>query len=127
LTQNRAAHDDRAAPKPGVTVVMKCKSILAAVAACAAAAFAGVPAASDILLARAYAQSGQPGKVVAGRNAELRRGGYYSYGAPEGQRRSNAHLAPMVDLQSRAGPFDSGFFFDSGLRPHRWNNAPYPN
>jgi hypothetical protein len=33
----------------------------------------------------------------------------------------------MVGLQSPAGPFDSGFFFDSGLTPHWWNNAPYPN
>jgi hypothetical protein len=104
---------------------MKCKSILAALVACATAAIAGAPVAGDIIVAKAYAQASQPGK--AGRNVELRRGGYYSYGAPEGQRRSNAHLAPMVDLQSRAGPFDSGFFFDSGLRPHRWNNAPYPN
>jgi hypothetical protein len=108
---------------------MKCKSMLAALAACAVAAVVGVPVAGDILLPKAHAQAGQPGKArpVAGRNVELRRGGYYSYGVPDGTRRSNAHLAPMVDLQSRAGPFDSGFFFDSGLWPHWWNNAPYPN
>jgi hypothetical protein len=28
-------------------------------------------------------------------------------------------------LQSPAGPFDSGFFFDSGIGP-RWNDTPYP-
>ncbi len=108
---------------------MKCKSMLAALAACGAAAVASVPVAGDISIAKAYAQAGQPGKArpVAGRSVELRRGGYYSYGAPDGTRRSNAHLAPMVDLQSPAGPFDSGFFFDSGLTPHWWNNAPYPN
>jgi hypothetical protein len=106
---------------------MKCKSLLAALAACAVVA--GVPMADGVLMAKAYAQASQPSKArpVAGRSAELRRGGYYSYGAPEGTRRSNIHLAPMVDLQSPAGPFDSGFFFDSGLTPHWWNNAPYPN
>jgi hypothetical protein len=108
---------------------MKCKSMLAALAACAAAAVASAPVGVDLLIAKAYAQAGQPGKAgpAAGRSVELRRGGYYSYGAPDGVPRSRAHLAPMVDLQSRAGPFDSGFFFDSGLTPHRWNNAPYPN
>jgi hypothetical protein len=108
---------------------MNRKSMLAALAACAAAAVAGMPVAGDLMVAKAYAQAGQPGKAssAAGRRAELRRGGYYSYGVQDGERRSNAHLAPMIDLQSRAGPFDSGFFFDSGLWPHWWNNAPYPN
>jgi hypothetical protein len=109
---------------------MTCKSLLAALAACAAAAVAGVPVAGDILMAKAHAQSAQPAskaRPVTGRSIELRRGGYYSYGVPEGARRSNMHLAPMVDLQSPAGPFDSGFFFDSGLSPHWWNNSPYPN
>ena len=108
---------------------MKCKSMLAGLAACAAAAVASVPVTGDVFVGKAYAQASQPGKArpVAGRSVELRRGGYYSYGVPEGARRSNTHLAPMVDLQSPAGPFDSGFFFDSGLRPHWWNNAPYPN
>jgi hypothetical protein len=108
---------------------MKCKSMLAALAACAVAAVAGVPGADGILTAKAHAQASQPGKArpPAGRSVELRRGGYYSYGVPEGTRRSDIHLAPMVDLQSPAGPFDSGFFFDSGLTPHWWNNAPYPN
>jgi hypothetical protein len=108
---------------------MKYKTMLAGLAACAAVAVASVPGTGDILVANAYAQASQPAKTrpVAGRNVELRRGGYYSYGAPEGTRRSNTHLAPMVDLQSPAGPFDSGFFFDSGLTPHWWNNAPYPN
>jgi len=108
---------------------MKCKSMLAGLAACAAAAVAAASLTGDVLVAKAYAQASQPSKArpAPGRNVELRRGGYYSYGVPEGTRRSDAHLAPMVDLQSPAGPFDSGFFFDSGLRPHWWNNSPYPN
>jgi hypothetical protein len=105
--------------------------MLAVLAACVAAAIAGVPATGDALIAGAHAQepakADYKGKGAAGRSVELRRGGYYSYGLPEGTPRTNIHLAPMVDLQSPAGPFDSGFFFDSGLRPHWWNNAPYPN
>jgi hypothetical protein len=31
---------------------------------------------------------------------------------------------PYADQQSIAGPFDHGFFFDSGIRP-RGGNAPY--
>jgi hypothetical protein len=98
-------------------------------AAGAAGAVAGAPATGGLLLATAHAQDAKAykGKEPAGRSAELRRGGYYSYGVPDGARKSNIHLAPMVDLQSPAGPFDSGFYFDSGINPHWWNNAPYPN
>ena len=33
---------------------------------------------------------------------------------------------PMLDRQTNAGPFDSGFFFDSGIAP-RGGNSPYMN
>jgi hypothetical protein len=32
---------------------------------------------------------------------------------------------PFSDQQSPGGPFDSGFFFDSGMGP-RFNDSPYP-
>jgi hypothetical protein len=104
--------------------------MLAVLAACAAVAIAGGPVTGGFLTAKAHAQESArayKGKGAVGRSAELRRGGYYSYGVPDGAPRANIHLAPMVGLQSPAGPFDSGFFFDSGLTPHWWNNAPYPN
>jgi hypothetical protein len=37
----------------------------------------------------------------------------------------NTYRDPSVDLQSPAGPFDHGFFFDSGIGP-RGGNSPYP-
>jgi hypothetical protein len=62
-----------------------------------------------------------------------RRGGY-SYTAADvmntyGNSRSvygstNTYRNHYLDLQSRSGPFDHGFFFDSGISP-RGGNAPY--
>jgi hypothetical protein len=62
-----------------------------------------------------------------------RRGGY-SYSVPDtintyGDSRSlyGATLMfrdPMLDRQTNAGPFDHGFFFDSGIAP-RGGNSPY--
>jgi hypothetical protein len=61
----------------------------------------------------------------AGRRHLVLRGGY-AYGRSEVTNTyeffSRAPYA-WVD-QSPGGPFDSGFFFDSGIRP--LNNAPYP-
>lgn len=64
-----------------------------------------------------------------------RRGGY-SY-APEdsintyGDSRSkfgstSFYRDPRLDSQTNGGPFDHGFFFDSGINP-RGGNSPYPN
>jgi hypothetical protein len=114
----------------GVTGVMTRKRMLAMLAACAVAAAAGAGVNGDLLAPKAHAQSAGKAKTKGtdgGRSVELRRGGYYSYGVEDGAPKSNLHLAPMYGLQSRAGPFDSGFFFDSGLYPHYWNNTPYPN
>ena len=63
------------------------------------------------------------------------RGGYYSYTDADvtnvygGSRAlygsTNTFRDPFVDRQTIAGPFDHGFFFDSGIGP-RGGNAPYP-
>ena len=114
---------------------MKHKGLLAVFAACAAVAFAGPPAAVDLLTSKAYADGVRSGKVRHKREGSGQvRGhlvrGYYSYGRRDvtaSYARVNRMFTPMYGLQSPGGPFDSGFFFDSGLRPHWWNNAPYPN
>jgi hypothetical protein len=64
-----------------------------------------------------------------------RRGGY-SYSASDvantaGDSRvqfgsTNSHRNPYLDRQSRSGPFDHGFFWDSGVSP-RGGNSPYQN
>lgn len=64
-----------------------------------------------------------------------RRGGYsYSYGDTintYGDSRSlygatQSFRDPMLDRQTNAGPFDHGFFFESGTAP-RGGNSPYMN
>lgn len=39
---------------------------------------------------------------------------------------NNSYRDPMADRQTRFGPFDHGFFFDSGIAP-RGGNSPYQN
>ena len=63
-----------------------------------------------------------------------RRGGYYSYTDSDvvnvysGSRTlfgsTNSYRDPFTDRQTTAGPFDHGFFFDSGTGP-RGGDAPY--
>ena len=63
-----------------------------------------------------------------------RRVGFYSYSYRDvintyGMSRSvyggmNTYRDPYVDLQTPAGPFDHGFFFDFGILP-RGGNSPY--
>lgn len=68
-----------------------------------------------------------------------RRGGYfggYSYTVSDifntyGDSRTkfgstSSYRDPMVDRQTMSGPFDHGFFFESGIAP-RGGNSPYPN
>ncbi|MCL4764866.1 MAG: hypothetical protein KJZ80_01355 [Hyphomicrobiaceae bacterium] len=87
--------------------------------------YAAYPAAS-------YYRAGKP-KVYG---YAVRRGGGYSY-VPEdvintyGNSRTlfggiNAYRDPMLDRQTRFGPFDHGFFFDSAIAP-RGGDAPYQN
>lgn len=65
----------------------------------------------------------------------VRRGGYYSY-RPEdsintyGDSRTkygstNVYRDPSVDQQTRFGPFDHGFFYDSGITTPYGGNSPY--
>ncbi|MBX9591346.1 MAG: hypothetical protein K2X43_18820 [Hyphomonadaceae bacterium] len=63
-----------------------------------------------------------------------RRVGFYSYSDPDvinvygGSRArfgsTNTYRDPFIDRQTTAGPFDHGFFFDSGIGP-RGGDAPY--
>jgi hypothetical protein len=63
-----------------------------------------------------------------------RRVGFYSYSYRDvintyGMSRSlygsiNTYRDPFVDRQTRSGPFDHGFFFDSGIAP-RGGDSPY--
>ncbi len=39
---------------------------------------------------------------------------------------TNTYRAPGLDRQTNSGPFDHGFFFDSGIAP-RGGNSPYMN
>jgi hypothetical protein len=80
---------------------------------------------------RSYRHHRKGGPRVRGYLA--RRGGY-SYEPADvvntyGQSRSlygsvNSFRDPMVDRQTTAGPFDHGFFFDSGVAP-RGGDSPY--
>lgn len=69
------------------------------------------------------------------RGYSARRGGYsYSYSDTintYGDSRSvygatQSFRDPMMDRQTNAGPFDHGFFFESGTAP-RGGNSPYMN
>jgi hypothetical protein len=57
----------------------------------------------------------------------LYRGGYYSYVDADVIKygSTNTYRDFLTDRQTQGGPFDSGFFFDSGMGP-RWNDSPYP-
>ena len=56
----------------------------------------------------------------------LRRRGGYSYNYLDGatDHRDTSILRDYQNSRTQGGPFDSGFFFDSGL--HRHNESPYP-
>lgn len=107
-------------------------------ALCIAAGIAGlvvagmsVSASADSSSRSKYSRSGKP-QV---RGYVERRGGYsYSpedsintYGDSRGRYgAANSFRDPMADRQTNFGPFDNGFFFDSGIQP-RGGNSPYPN
>jgi hypothetical protein len=113
---------------------MKHMFIAAAFAAGLGVTFTALPGAGDPAGSQAFAQTTtQNTKTKSdakGRPVELRRGGYYgyySYGNSDAGRKTHRDIDPwgLYDLQSQGGPFDSGFWFDSGVGP-RWNNTPYP-
>lgn len=116
---------------------------LAAVALIGLAAIAAAPAASEANDAR-RAQALGPGAHRASpyyrrepqvKGFVARRGGY-SYSASDvintyGDSRSiyggaSVHRDRFLDRQTTAGPFDHGFFFDSGIGP-RGGDSPYQN
>ena len=123
---------------------MKNTGMLAAVCgAIAVLAFTSAGQAGDRQAGRTYGQQGQmePTKSRYHRKRATRvkgymaRGGYYSYTDLDvvnvygGSRAlfgsTNSYRDPFTDRQTTAGPFDHGFFFDSGTGP-RGGDAPYP-
>src|SRR5262245_17643778 len=107
----------------GVTVIMKHKAILAALAACTLVAFTGPPVAGDAWTSKAYADGASKARAKGKRAVRVRgflqRGGYYSYidqdsintysGISVYTTRSRFRT-PLSEQQSPGGPFDSGFF-----------------
>jgi len=79
------------------------------------------------------AVAAEAGAKSKGKQSSVRRGGYsYSqadsintYGDSRGQYGSaNSLRDPNIDRQTNFGPFDHGFFFDSGIGLHG-GNAPF--
>jgi len=122
---------------------MKHKGLLAVLTACVGIGFTGlpVPGTGDLGASKAYADGRSKAPPRWKRAVRARGfyygGGYYSYRDRDVVSSwawnrslfisSSYFRTPQTGLQSPGGPFDSGFFFDSGLSPHWWNNAPYPN
>jgi hypothetical protein len=122
------------------------KKTLVLAAACGAAALlvlAGSAQAGERRAAKTYAQGSmeptksryQRRRATRVRGFLARRLGFYSYADADvtnvygGSRArfgsTNTYRDPFTDRQTAAGPFDHGFFFDSGLGP-RGGDAPYP-
>jgi len=120
---------------------MKYGGILAVLGAFALLACSGSPLIGERWGAMAFADGDKaPAKSRYKRGARVKgfllyRGGYYSYvnedvinvygGSRAKYGSTNTYRDFMTDRQTQGGPFDSGFFFDSGIGP-RWNDAPYP-
>jgi hypothetical protein len=110
----------------------------AVLAAGAVLAVTGMPVTDHLWTSKAYAD-GAKTRYKAKRATRVRgyvqRGGYYSYvdndvintraWASSLFTSQSRFRTPLTDQQSSAGPFDSGFFFDSGLGPP-FNDSPYP-
>jgi hypothetical protein len=85
--------------------------------------------------AGAHPSSGYYRRAPQVRSFVQRRGGY-SYSATDVANTAddsrvqfgstNSYRNPYLDRQSRSGPFDHGFFWDSGVSP-RGGNSPYQN
>ena len=116
---------------------MKHRTMWAVLAAGAVLAVTAVPVTDLSWTSKAYADGPARHKVKRATKVRgyLQRGGYYSY-VDEDVINTRAWArslftsgsrfrTPLTEQQSSAGPFDSGFFFDSGLGP-RFNDAPYP-
>lgn len=99
------------------------RNVISAIVISSLAVLAGAPA---------FADGTKRAKV---KPSTERRGGYsyqYSdsintYGDGRSRYGSASSLRdPMLDRQTNAGPFDHGFFFDSGIAP-RGGDSPYMN
>ena len=112
-------------------------SLIAAVLLAAAPAVAQdkKPAPAPTAGAGAHPSSGYYRRAPQVRGFVQRRGGYSytredvinTYGDSRVQFGSNnAYRNPALDRQTRSGPFDHGFFFDSATSP-RGSNSSYPN
>ena len=117
--------------------------LVLALAAAATLSVLQLPAAADEMRAKhRYSEHRADGakarhyrRAPAVRGYVVRRGGY-SYVIPDaintyGDARAryglnNFYRDPMADKQSQGGPFDHGFFFDSGIAP-RGGDSPYMN
>jgi hypothetical protein len=123
---------------------MKNKGMVAALCgAVAVLALAGSPQAEEQRAVKTYTQgSMEPAKSRYHRKRSTRvrgflarRLGFYSYDDSDvtnvygGSRAlygsTNTYRDPFIDRQTTAGPFDHGFFFDSGMGP-RGGDSPYP-
>ncbi len=120
---------------------MKCSLVVAAMATLVTLLGAGAATANDRKTPPAAVDGGShPASRYYRRAPQVRsfvqRRGGYSYAASDvantaGDSRvqfgsTNAYRNPYLDRQSRSGPFDHGFFFDSGVSP-RGGNSPYQN
>jgi hypothetical protein len=92
----------------------------------------GATLALDRPSAPAYAATAEPTQVKYQRRRPVevtiygrRRIGGYSYRAPDVTSTYGHTPPPWAHVrQTQNGPFDSGFFFDSGIEP-RGGNSPY--
>ncbi len=124
---------------------MKNKSMWAAVCAAiavsalAASADAGDRSTGSVVRQQGYMEPAnsryQRKRGTRVRGFLARRGGYYSYvdadvtnvygGSRTQFGSTNSYRDPSVDRQTSSGPFDHGFFFDSGTAA-RGGSSPYP-
>jgi hypothetical protein len=132
----------------GAEVVVRYKGILAVCGAFALLAVSGSPTVVGERMASVALADGSKAGAAKSRHSRYRavrrgvrvrgfllRGGYYSYVDPDVintyggtgtlYKSTSTFRDPRAERQSQGGPFDSGFFFDSGIGP-RWNDSPYP-
>lgn len=125
------------------------RKLIAAAGTCAAAAFVLAAFATSPVLAQAEKRMAKaaadgvehPASKIYRRTGPQVRGftqrrGGYSYSAADtintyGDSRTrfgstSVYRHPYLDRQTNSGPFDHGFFFDSGISP-RGGDSPYQN
>jgi hypothetical protein len=118
-----------------VALVLGLAATIVAETSPAADAGSGAPSAQAVEARGGHRASAYYRRGPQVRGYIARRGGY-SYDVEDtintyGDSRTlyggaSAYRNPMLDRQTRFGPFDHGFFFDSGIAP-RGGNSPYLN